>query len=140
MSQDQEAEPTQQVVLQRIRNRIIEYLELASSFGDQREYQSIAPVNVANEIINQWEDGVREPRDPAFVAPVFSAAEQEAVEQFHNIWNAVAADTPDPLSDLESLFATAEWQRLRAAALVALRVFLARGKLSEAREEHGRLV
>jgi hypothetical protein len=96
-------------------------------------------VNVANEIINQWEDWVREPRDPAFVAPVFSAAEQEAVAQFHNIWIVVAANTPDPLPDLESLFATAEWQRLRAAALLALQVFLARGKLSEDRE-HGRLV
>lgn len=139
MSQEQEAEPTQQVVLQRTRNRIIGYLELASSFGGQREYQSVAPVNVANEIINQWEDWVREPRDPALVAPVFSAAEQEAVAQFHNVWNAVAAETPDRLPDLDSLFAIAEWQRLRAAALLALRVFLARGKLSEDRE-HGRLV
>jgi hypothetical protein len=139
MSQEQEVEPTQQVVLQRIRNRIIEYLELASSFGDQRNYQSIAPVNVGNEIINQWEDLVRDPRDPAFVAPVFSAAEQESVAQFHNVWNAVAANTPDPVPELDSLFATAEWQRLRAAALLALRVFLARGKLSEDRE-HGRLV
>jgi hypothetical protein len=56
--------------------------------------------------------------------------------QFHNIWIVVAANTPDPLPDLESLFATAEWQRLRAAALLALQVFLARGKLTEDRE-HG---
>jgi hypothetical protein len=135
---EQDAEPTQQVVLQRIRNRIIEYLELASSFENQRQYQSVAPVNVANEIINRWEDCVREPRDSGFAAPVFSAAEQEAVAQFHNIWIAVAANTPDSLPDLESLFTTAEWQRLRAAALLALHVFLARGKLSEDRE-HGRL-
>lgn len=134
MSQEQEVDPTQQVVLQRIRNRIIEYLELASSFGVQRDYQSIAPVNVGNEIINQWEDLVRESHDPAFVAPVFSAAEQEAVAQFHKVWNAAAANTPDPVPDLEALFATAEWQRLRAAALLALRVFLARGKLSENKE------
>lgn len=57
---------------------------------------------------------------------MFSAAEQEAVAQFHNVWIVVAANTPDPLPDLESLFATAEWHRLRAAALLALQVFLAR--------------
>lgn len=134
MSQDREAEPTQQVVLQRVRNRIIEYLELAGSFADQREYQARAPVNVANEVINRWEDWVRGPRDPAFVAPVFSAAEQDAVAQFHYIWNAVADSTPDPLPDLEALFDTDEWQRLRDAALVALRVFLTRGKLPEDQE------
>lgn len=134
MSQEREAAPTQQVVLQRVRNRIIEYLELAGSFAHQREYQSRAPVNVANEVINQWEDWVRGPRDPAFVAPVFSTSEQDAVAQFHHIWNVVADDTPNPLPELEALFDTAEWQRLRDAAVVALRVFLIRGKLPEDQE------
>ena len=131
MSQEQEAEPTRQVVLQRIRNRIIEHLELAGSFEDQREYQSRAPVHVPNEVINQWEDWVREPRDPALVEPVFSAGERDAVARFHQIWDEVAKNTPDPLPDLESLFVTTEWQRLRDAALDALRVFLIRGRLSE---------
>ncbi|MDF3065408.1 MAG: hypothetical protein K0R38_1009 [Polyangiaceae bacterium] len=68
MSQEQEAEPTQQVVLQRIRSRIIEYPELASSFGDQREYQSVAPVNGANASWMSRTSGVQNAK-PRVVAP-----------------------------------------------------------------------
>lgn len=127
-------EPTRQLLLQRIRNRIIEYLELASSFEAQREYQQVAPVHVPNEVINQWEDWVQAPRVPAFAEPVFSRPEQEAVAAFYGVWQQVAADTPDPLPPLETLQATAEWQRLRSAAVVALAVFAARGRLSEEEE------
>ncbi|CAB5721081.1 Uncharacterised protein [Delftia tsuruhatensis] len=45
------------VALQRTRNRIIEYLELASSFDAQTKYQASVPgVRVPNELLNQWED------------------------------------------------------------------------------------
>jgi hypothetical protein len=134
MSTEHGTEPTSQLVLQRIRNRIIEYLELVSSFDDQREYQSGAPVHVPHEVINQWEDWVRGPRDPAFVQPLFTEEEQDAIARYHQIWNETAASTPNPLPDLESLFLTTEWQRLRDAAFEALRVFRVRGKLSEDNE------
>lgn len=53
-----EPEPSPRLVAQRIRNRIIEYLELASSF----EAQQHAPIaHVPNEVINQWEDWVPTP-------------------------------------------------------------------------------
>lgn len=131
MSQEHAAEPTPKVLLQRVRNRIIEYLELTRSFDAQRQYQSCAPVHVPNEVINQWEDWVRGPRDPAFVHPVFSKAEQDAIARFHGTWRDVAANTRDPLPELDALLVTAEWQALRDAADDALRVFLVRGKLSE---------
>src|SRR3954471_21497519 len=101
MSQEQEAGPTHQVVMQRIRNRIIEYLTLASSFDAQRAYQSRAHIHVPNEVVNQWEDWVRDPRDKGFAEPVFSRAEQDALAQFHKVWDRVAANTPDPLPNLE---------------------------------------
>jgi hypothetical protein len=134
MSREQRVEPTRQVVLQRIRNRIIEYLELASSFDGQREYQSRAHVPVPQEIINQWEDWVRGPSDPAFAEPVFSAAERDAVARFHKIWDEIASSTPDPMPSLDALFVTAAWQQLRDAALDALRVFRIRGRLPEDKE------
>jgi hypothetical protein len=134
MGHPKAAEPTRQVVLQRIRNRVIEYLELASSYEDQREYQSRVPIHVPNEIVNQWEDWVQCPGDLTFSEPVFSAAERDAVVRFHAVWDEVANNTPDPLPDVEDLFVTEEWRRLRDAALDALQVFRVRGKLSEDHE------
>lgn len=131
MSEEHADEPTPKVQLQRVRNRVIESLELTSSFDAQRRYQSCAPVHVPNEVINQWEDWVRGPRDPAIIEPVFSKAEQDAVARFHETWRDVAASTPDPLPELDALFVTAEWHALRDAAADALRVFLVRGKLPE---------
>jgi hypothetical protein len=131
MPDEQEAQRIQYIVLRRVRNRIIEYLELASSFDSQREYQSRTPVHVPDEIINQWEDWVQQPRDAVFESSVFSPDEQEAIAQFHQVWDAVATTTPKPLPNLEALFATADWRRLRDAALAGLRVFLVRGKLPE---------
>lgn len=46
-------EPNVHVVRQRIRNRIVEYLELASSFEAQLDYQPAVHVPVPNEVINQ---------------------------------------------------------------------------------------
>jgi hypothetical protein len=131
MPSDHEAEPARRLVLQRVRKRIIEYLELAGSFDEQREYQARVPVHVPGEIINQWEDWVWDARDSAFGEPTFTAAEQNAMARFEGIWNEVAAHTPDPLPNLDALFLTTEWQHLRDAALDALRVFEVRGKLSE---------
>jgi hypothetical protein len=45
---------------QRIRNRIIEYLELAASFEAQREYEQGVPIaHIPYEVISQWEDLVQ---------------------------------------------------------------------------------
>lgn len=134
----QETEPTRQVVLQRVRNGIIDYFELTSSFDDQREYQSRVPaVHIPHEIINQWEDWVSGPLDPALVEPVFSTSERSAIGRFHAVWDDVVKGTPNPLPRLDDLFVTVEWQRLRDAAFAALQVFLVRGKLSENEDYKG---
>ena len=134
MSQDVNAEASDQVVRQRIRNRIVEYLELASSFEAQRAYQAAVQVPVPSEVINQWEDWVPRPGDPSFVQPVFSQAEQEAIASFHQVWEEVAAATPNPLPQLENVLVLPAWERLRRAAATALQAFMARGKLPEDHE------
>lgn len=90
MTKEQKVDGTPQIGLQRIRNRIIEHLELASSFESQREYQSVAPIHVPNDIINQWEDWVHDARVLNFTMPVFSVDEQDAVARFHRAWDEVA--------------------------------------------------
>jgi hypothetical protein len=121
---------------QRIRNRIIEYLEIASSCDEQMEFEAHVPiVAVPNEVINMWEDSVDIARIGDFAEPVYSPQEQMAIRQFHAVWDGVASDTPDPLPPLSKLMGTEPWARLRIAAGHALAVFRLRGKFSDDREQ-----
>ena len=125
------AEPSQRVVLQRIHNRILEYLECASSFEAQREYQRNPRIDVPSEMIAEWWDWYDDERAPAYVAPAFSDSERDAMTMFHRVWKDVADATPKPLPDLETTIRLPEWTRLRAAAELALAVFRVRGLLPE---------
>ncbi len=128
--------PSAMLILQRIRNRITEYFELASSYQEQRAYDAAGSIAfVPNEIINQWEYWVNENWRGCCVTPVFSAEEQAAVADFDAVWNAVADETPNPLPPLECVIGTEPWERLRIAATGALCVFRVRGKLSEDHED-----
>ena len=121
------------VVEQRIRNRIIEYLDLAGSYEEQVVYQAAVPfVTVAYEVINQWGDCV--PTDPRQVARnvgVFSADEVHAMCAFQAVLDRVADAVPDDHPRLEDVQALPEWDQLRSAALAARAVFAVRGKMSE---------
>jgi hypothetical protein len=121
-------------VLQRIRNRVIEYLELASSLELQLRYQTSAPVVVAHEVINQWEDIVSVPVEDLFEPPVFSPEELDAARSFHEVWRSVADGTPSELPAGEVVSQWPEWQRLRHAAETAHGVFARRGLWPESTE------
>ena len=121
---------------QRIRNRIIEYLETASSYEEQKKFETDVPiVHVPNEIINEWEDYVNRDCLSECAGPVFSPEEQIAIRQFDAVWAQVADDTPNPLPPLSKLIGTEPWERLRTAASQALGVFQVRGKFDEEREQ-----
>jgi hypothetical protein len=123
------------VLAQRIRNRIIEYLETASSYEEQLAYQANAPIaHVGAEMINQWEDWVHEHSQAVFTDPIFSQAEQQAIKDFNGVWDKVADDVPEPLPELSVLIETEPWRRLQEAALSALEVFQRRGKFDEEKE------
>lgn len=128
----EEIRPSRQVLLQRVRNRIIEYLEVASSFEEQKKYQDAAPqINVPNEVINQWEDWVSETWEAELVEPVFSSEERNAVKEIYAIWKDVVQLTPNPLPTLDTLFQLPAWQALREGASRLSQTFGKRGKLSE---------
>ncbi len=96
---------TQQIVMQRVRNRIIEYLQTASSFKEQEDYQRSVPhVHVPHEVIEQWADQVSDPEDAFFRSPVFSDDERRAMSVFHRVWDDVCEHTPNPLPALDQLF------------------------------------
>lgn len=127
---------SKQVIFQRVRNRIIEYLEVASSFTEQRKYQKAVPfVSVPSEMINQFEDWVPNEGVLAdFVLPVFSSVEQAALRRFYKTWQDVAQNTPNPLPPLEETLKLPKWKQLREAAAKTLVVFSDRGKLPEDKE------
>lgn len=121
------APPSRPLVLQRIRNRIMEYLDLAS---DPVAHARFGP----DAVVNYWEDWQAADWAASYPDPVFTAAEREAMAAFDAAWR-VAAATPDPMPPLEQLTGLAAWQQLVAAAGKALSVFNRRGRLDEECEE-----
>jgi len=117
----------------RLRNRIIEHLQLVASAEEQLAYQQSAPIaQVSNELFNTWGDWVAD--DAAidqFTAPVFSANEQLAVREFNAALGAVASQTARDLPYIADFIGTADWQDLRMAASRALAVFQVRGPSPE---------
>jgi hypothetical protein len=118
-------------ILLRVRNRMIEVLQLTSDFNAQTEYQRKVPVaQVPNEVINQWEDWYH--HDPTIlVDSVFTDEERRAVVEFDRVWNVVSDATPDPLPDLQTTQSLSQWHDLRDAARQALSTFMKRGMLPE---------
>jgi hypothetical protein len=89
--------PSRRVVEQRVRNRIIEYLEVASSLEAQQEYERDVPIAyIPYEVINQWDDWVhKDPREDRDLSDVYDAAEVEAMGQFHAAWQDAASAVPN---------------------------------------------
>jgi hypothetical protein len=128
--------PSDRVVEQRIRNRIIEYLDLAASYEAQVAYQAAVPfVTVPYEVINQWDDCVpTDPRDVARNVGVFSPDEVRAMCDFQAVLDGVADAVPNDYPRLADVQALPEWDQLRHAASSARDVFAVRGRLSEDHE------
>lgn len=93
-----------------------------------------AQIPVAHELIDDWDsvNPVDQSRWPGRLGPPYSEDEVEAMQQFHAEWSWVCDNTPNLLPwDLDVVHGLPEWERLRAAAEVALAVFQRRGKLPE---------
>lgn len=129
-------DPSERVVEQRVRNQIVEYLELASSFAAQVEYERAAPIaHVPYEVINQWEDWLPQGLPTVNNYPgVWTNEEIEALNRFHVVWHETADAVPDDYPSLHAVQGMPAWKRLRSEADAALAVFARRGKLAEDRE------
>jgi hypothetical protein len=135
-SRPAEDAPSARVVEQRIRNRVIEYLALASSFDAQLTYEREVPIeHVPYEIINLWEDSFPvDPRRRLDLSEVYTSEEVEALQDYHEVWELAAAALPDTYPSLADVQAMPEWEKLRRAAELARDVFAKRGMLPEDRE------
>ncbi len=92
---------SEQLVEQRVRNRIIEYLELAASAENQRTYECNVPIAVVpEEMIEHWSDLMNGAHIDDVLAEewiVFSDAEKKAIRDFHSVWLATSEGTPMPM-------------------------------------------
>lgn len=100
------------------RVNIINLLNLVASASDQIEYQRVAPVNAANELVNQWFDDFYHPTDPQF-AREFSADEMVQLAKFDAFYEERVALLPD---SLEKLLITPAWGEVMACAGAVLDV------------------
>lgn len=124
---------TDRLIEQRVRNRIIEYLELAASFEEQRRYERAVPIaHVPYEVINQWDDWVwTDPASNTYNLDIYAAAEVDALCHFWETLAKVSDAVPDNYPALSDVQATPEWMLLRETAERALEVLMKRGKLPE---------
>jgi len=109
--------PSDRVIEQRVRNRLIEYFELASSFAAQQEYERDAPIaHVPYEVIEQRADWL--PHLDLYLADsgAYTAAEVEAIRQFQVVWEATTNAISDDYPTLAQVQALPAWEELRQEA------------------------
>ncbi len=126
---------SRQLVEQRLRNRQIEYFEMASREVELLDYEASVPVNIFAELLNQWDDYLpyprRIPKKSWFSRVVYSEEEIEEILRFHAVWEDVSKSTPNGIDRIPDFLEMPEWQQLKSAAQSALTVFSKRGRLSE---------
>jgi len=130
------SEPSRRVVAHRVRNRLIDYLEIAGSYAEQQRYAATVPkINVAYEIINQWEDwNPSDTFDSKDSEGVFDEDEIQALDRFGLVWKSAADSLPDDFPTIAEVQRLDEWNRLRHEATATLRVLSIRGRMPEHRE------
>lgn len=129
MTARSEDAPSPRVVEQRVRNRVIEYLELASSSEEQIKYQERASIAyIPLEVINQWDDWVGDANEPL---GVYSPAEVEAMVAYQAVLERANEAIGDGWPSMREVQASPVWQAMRESAEAALTVFMQRGFLPE---------
>lgn len=124
---------SERIIEQRVRNRLIEYFELASSYAAQEEYAEAAPpyVHVPYEVIEQWEDWVPHLDLVLTDSQVYTPEEKETLSRFQSVWETAAEAITDDYPSLDAVQATPEWEAMRCEAESALALLAKRGRLPE---------
>ena len=100
------------------RVNIINVLQIIAEPADQLLYQAKAPVNVANELVNQWFDDFYHPTSPQFPSE-FSGEELERLAEFNRFFDERIALLPDSLAEMLNV---AAWCEVVAKANAVLAV------------------
>lgn len=90
------------------RANIVNLLNLIAAEGDQLDYQKVAPVNVATELVNQWFCDFYHPTDALFQSE-FSNEELATLRIFDAYHEARYGMLPD---SLDNMLKTTGWQEI----------------------------
>ena len=115
-------EISRQLLFQRIRNRLIETLEMVSCLEGVAKYGAFWIINTADFLV---------PCDFDDCPGVFDEAERSAVERFWVLLDQASNATPEDFFDIAQFKASSEWVALERYAGEALQVFMRRGRFSE---------
>ncbi|MEM8647598.1 MAG: hypothetical protein AAGF86_14790 [Pseudomonadota bacterium] len=118
---------SQQLLYQRLRNSVIELLEMHSSYEDLAALGAFESINMVDDWL---------PLDYSEAPKVFSEIEKEVVSQFIAFAEAAAEATKSDTWDVEYFKSAEEWVRLSEFSKHALAIFEKRGRFSEEVEEH----
>lgn len=119
-------EISQQLLYQRLRNRVIDLMEVHSSIEDIARFGAYEMINLIDDIL---------PLDYDEAPGVFSEKEERAVAWFLELAESAAEATDEDSWDTEWFENSQEWMKLSRFARHALTVFSERGRFSEEYEE-----
>jgi hypothetical protein len=115
-----------ELIEQRIRNRLIEFLELATS-----EHHVLRTFGL-NEIVNQWFDwNPDEPTVNDYPKPPYTESEAQLLYKVAIAISAFVNATSNDISDFSAAVATSYWRDFASCSNDALKELMKRGKLSE---------
>ena len=119
-------EISRQLLYQRLRNRVIELLNLYSSFDDLAKIGAFAAINMVDDWL---------PLDYEEAPDVFIEQEKRAIGEFIKLLEAASNATDEDTWDVNWFKTSDEWIRLSAFARSTLSMLLERGRFSEEIEE-----
>jgi len=119
-------EISRQLLFQRVRNRVIETLEMVSCLEGVAKYGAFWIINTTDFSVSAEFDDC---------PGVFNEMERRAVERLRGLLGQVSIATPDDFFDIARFKASSEWVALESYAGEALQVFMRRGRFSEDVEE-----
>ena len=105
----------------RIRQNVLNVLDLWSSKEEQLEYQKNVPIaQVSAELFCQWADDSYHPDSRQFKM-AFNEKEREVLTYFDKTLNFISEKTPNNLPDIVEFVKTNEWQIVNQAAIDAVK-------------------
>ena len=105
----------------RIRQNVLNVLELWSSKEEQLEYQKNVPIaQVSAELFCQWADDTYHPESRQFKL-AFDERERDILADFDKTFNYVSDKTPNNLPDIADFVKTTEWKIVNEAAIETIK-------------------
>jgi len=105
----------------RIRQNVLNVLDMWSSKEGQLEYQKNVPIaQVSAELFCQWVDDSYHPDSRQFKM-AFNEKEREVLTDFDKTLNFISEKTPNDLPDILEFVKTNEWQIVNQAAIDAVK-------------------